>query len=150
MAPNHKMTQHSVHVVLQCHVTNKNHYISFTRVPMATKLDTMVTYLERLLTKKSFYGLITWSCKVTWQKNSLYLYYKSAYGKQTWQNHDFVWWAATYNNKWPFDHAALWDTRLSYMRRFSIQTLKSSPTSCLNSIEQFPKFQSDDVNNFSP
>ena len=62
------MTQHSVHVVLQCHVTNKNHYISSTKVPMATKLDRMVTYFERLLTIKSFYALITWSCKVTWQK----------------------------------------------------------------------------------
>ena len=62
------MTQHSVHVVLQCHVTNKNHYISSTKVSMATKLDRMVTYFERLLTIKSFYALITWSCKVTWQK----------------------------------------------------------------------------------
>ena len=68
MAPNHKMTQHSVHVVLQCHVTNKNHYISSTRVLMATKLDRMVTHFERLLIIKSFYALITWSCKVTWQK----------------------------------------------------------------------------------
>ena len=66
------MTQHSVHVVLQCHVTNKNHYISSTRVPMATKLDRMVTYFERLLTIKSFYALITWSCKVT-KKKILYI-----------------------------------------------------------------------------
>ena len=119
MAPNLKITKHSVHVVLQCHVTDKNHYISSTTVPMATKLDRMVTYFERLLTIKSFYVLITWSCKVTWQKNILYIFYKSAYGKQTWQNLDFVWWAPTYNNTWTFDHAALWDTRFTYMRRFS-------------------------------
>ena len=66
MAPNHKMTQHSVHVVLQCHLANKNHYISSTRV------DSMVTYFERLLTIKSFYALITWSCKVT-KKKILYI-----------------------------------------------------------------------------
>ena len=124
MAPNHKMTQYSVHVVLQCHLANKNHYISSTRV------DSMVTYFERLLTIKSFYALITWSCKVTWQKNYLYLYYKSAYRKQTWQNLEFAWWAPTYNNTWPFDHAALWDTRFTYLRKFSTQTLKSPPTSC--------------------
>ena len=76
MAPYHKVTHHSVHVVLQSHVTNKNH-ISSTRVPMATKLGKMGTYFERLLTIKSFYALITWSCKVTWQKNPLYLYYIS-------------------------------------------------------------------------
>ena len=52
-----------------CNVTwQTNHYISSTRVPMATKRDRMVTYFERLLTIKSFYALITWSCKVTWQK----------------------------------------------------------------------------------
>ena len=60
------MTQHSVHVVLQCHLANKNHYISSTRV------DSMVTYFERLLTIKSFYALITWSCKVT-KKKILYI-----------------------------------------------------------------------------
>ena len=39
---------------------------------MATKLDRMVTYFERLLTIKSFYALITWSCKVT-KKKILYI-----------------------------------------------------------------------------
>ena len=31
------------HVVLQGYVTNKNHYISNTRVPMVTKFGRMVT-----------------------------------------------------------------------------------------------------------
>ena len=48
-APNHKVTQRPDHVVLQCHVTNENHYISTTRVPMATKLGRMVTCLDGLL-----------------------------------------------------------------------------------------------------
>ena len=72
MAPNHKMTQHCVHVVLLYHVTNKNHYISSTRVPMATKLDRMETYFERLLTISHF-TLCTWFCKVTWQKKFLFM-----------------------------------------------------------------------------
>ena len=97
---------------------------------MATKLGRMMTYFERLLTIKSFYALITWSCKVTWQKNPLYLYCKSAYGKETWQNDDFAWWAPNYNVTWPFDHVAFWDTMFTYRTRFNTQTLKSWPTSC--------------------
>ena len=42
-APNHEVIQRFDHVVLQGHVTKKNHYISPTRVPMATKLDSMIT-----------------------------------------------------------------------------------------------------------
>ena len=36
----------SDHVVLQCDVTNQNHYTSITRVPLATRLDRMVKYLH--------------------------------------------------------------------------------------------------------
>ena len=79
MAPNQKVRKHSVLVVLQSHVTNKNHYISSTRVPMPTKLDRMVTYFVRILTIKSFYALITCSCKVTKQKKSLYIHNQSVY-----------------------------------------------------------------------
>ena len=34
------------HVVLKGHVTNENHYIFPTKVPMANKLGKMVTYLD--------------------------------------------------------------------------------------------------------
>ena len=37
------------HVVFQSHVTNKSHYISTIRVPMTTKLDRMISYLDGLL-----------------------------------------------------------------------------------------------------
>ena len=70
-APNNKATQRPDHVVFQSHVINENHYISTTRVPMATKLSRMVTYFERVLTIKPFYALITWSCKVTWQAKTI-------------------------------------------------------------------------------
>ena len=38
---------------------------------MANKLGTIVTYVEGLLTIKSFNGLIKWPCKVTWQTETI-------------------------------------------------------------------------------
>ena len=46
-------------VVLKGHLTNKNHYISTTRVPMATKFGRMVALLEELLPMKSHDFLIS-------------------------------------------------------------------------------------------
>ena len=66
-APTHKVTWGPGHVVVQSHVTNKNHYISTTRVPMATKLGRMVAHLDGLLQIKKHEPLITWSCEITWQ-----------------------------------------------------------------------------------
>ena len=69
---------------------------------MATKLGGMVTYSEKLLTIKF------WSRGLASSRDkqiSFYLYYKSAYDNQTW-NDNFPWWAPTYVT-WPFDHAAL-------------------------------------------
>ena len=40
---------------------------STTTVPMATKLDRMVTYLDGLLHIKLHDRLIRWSCDITWQ-----------------------------------------------------------------------------------
>ena len=104
-----------------------NYYFSTITVPMATKMGRIVTYLEGLLTVYLF-----WSCGLARSHDKQipsYLYCKSAYGKQTWQNDDFPWGATTYNVTWSFDHVTLWDTR------FSTQTLKSSLTSC--SIRRF-------------
>ena len=52
------------HVVLQDHVTNKNHCISITRVPMATKLGRMMTSLDGLLPIMPHDPLITWPCEI--------------------------------------------------------------------------------------
>ena len=50
----------------QGHVTIKHPYSSTTRVPVASKLWRMMTYLDGLLTPiKSHYLLITWSYKIT-------------------------------------------------------------------------------------
>ena len=50
-------------MVLQGHVTSKNHDISTTRVPIATKLGRMITYLDGLLPIKSCDPLITCPCE---------------------------------------------------------------------------------------
>ena len=51
-------------MVLQCHVANKNHYISITRVSMATKLGRMIASLDGLLPIMSHDPLITWPCEI--------------------------------------------------------------------------------------
>ena len=51
-------------MVLQCHVANKNHPISITRVSMTTKLGRMITSLDWLLPIMSHDPLITWPCEI--------------------------------------------------------------------------------------
>ena len=87
-------------------------YKVITTISIATKPARMVIYLDRLLIIKSYKVLIMWSCKVTWQTKTI----KSLLQECLWQPN--------------FDHMALWGTRFTYSRRFSTQTLKSSPTSC--------------------
>ena len=55
---------------LQDHVTNENHYISFTRVVMSTKLSRMINYLDGLLLRNAQDPLITLD-----KLKSLYLQY---------------------------------------------------------------------------
>ena len=59
-----KVIQSFNHVVLQDHMTNKSHYISITRVLMATKLDRMMNFLDGLLPIMSYDPFITWFCKI--------------------------------------------------------------------------------------
>ena len=49
-------------MVLQDHVTNKNHYISNNTVPMATKPGRVVTYIKWLQPIDLLDPLVTWSC----------------------------------------------------------------------------------------
>ena len=71
------------------HVTNQNYYVSTTTVPMATKIDWMVTYFERL----PFINIVKpWSSGVTSSRYKLklsYLHYHSAYGQKTWHDGDW-------------------------------------------------------------
>ena len=52
------------------HVTKLYNIFTTTEL-MANKLGTIVTYVEGLLTIKSFNGLIKWPCKVTWQTETI-------------------------------------------------------------------------------
>ena len=52
------------HMILKSHVANKIHYTSIIRVPIVTKLDRMITYLDELLPIKSHDPLITWPCEI--------------------------------------------------------------------------------------
>ena len=51
-------------MVLQVHVTNKNHHISITRVSIATKLGRMIASLVGLLPIMSHDPLITWHWEI--------------------------------------------------------------------------------------
>ena len=63
-APTFKFKRLFDHMILQDRATN---YIFIIKVPMATRLGRMVTYLRRLLPIKSHDPLNTWSCKIAWQ-----------------------------------------------------------------------------------
>ena len=66
-ATTYKVTWPRDRVVFGDHVTKQNHYIPTTTLPMVTKLDRVVHYLEALLSKIWRDSWITWSSKITWQ-----------------------------------------------------------------------------------
>ena len=55
---------------------------------MVTKIDMIVTYLDRSPPIKLLNPLIMWSCEIPWQTKNIYLNYYSLYGHQTWQGND--------------------------------------------------------------
>ena len=83
-------------------------------MPMATQLGRMMTYLEGLLTIKSYSPLITWSCIVTWQTRILYLRCQTAHSHQTWQDGNLPWSAPTHKVSWLFDCVILRDHATNY------------------------------------
>ena len=58
-------------ITRSCKITRQT-YISSNTVPMGTKLDRVVTYLKRFLTKKSTDSCVAWSCEITWQFNIIF------------------------------------------------------------------------------
>ena len=64
--------------------------ISTTRVPVATKLERMVTYLEGLLTTESLFTLVTWSYKFAFLTKAIISRLQK---RQTWANNNLPWWA---------------------------------------------------------
>ena len=76
-APNRKVKKCFDNMVLQGHVTNKNHYISTIRVPMTTKLSRRITYFHGLLP----IGILDFFYMIL---KPLYLQYPCAYSHETW------------------------------------------------------------------
>ena len=66
------------------YVTNQNHYISNTTVPMATRPGSTVIYLEQLSSSISYPTLWSRGFAISREKlKPLYLYYYSVYDLQT-------------------------------------------------------------------
>ena len=81
-----------------------------TRVPMVTKRDRMVTYLDRLLSIKSYEALILRDRARSRDKlKPLYLNYYSAYDHQTCQSGNLPWGGRIVIVTWPFTHVVLLD-----------------------------------------
>ena len=65
-------------------------------MPIAAKLDHMLTYLDGVLPLKSHDTLIMWSSKSGDKLEPLNLHYHSAYDYQAWQDGDLHWGAPTH------------------------------------------------------
>ena len=98
-APNNKV------MTLWSHELPRSH----ENLHMATKLGSMVTYLEGNLTIKLYYALITWSCKVTWQTKIIISPLPECLWLTTRRDNNLLRWAPTYKVTWPFDYMVLWD-----------------------------------------
>ena len=53
-------------------MTNSNHYIFTTTVPMVTKPEKLVTCHEGLLPIMILHPLVTWFCKIMWQTKTIF------------------------------------------------------------------------------
>ena len=95
---------------------------------MATKRDRMVTHLERLLTIKSFYTLITWSCKVTWQTKIIIYPQPECLWLQTWQNDKLLGWVPTYS------HINFWSRGLAKIRWQTKTIISPLPVSMVDKL----------------
>ena len=96
-APTQNFTWSFNHVAFWDDVTNHNCYNLTTTVPLATKLDRMVIYLEGLLILfiKPFNALITWSYKVTRQTKIIIFPLPEIQWRPNLQDDNLPWWAAT-------------------------------------------------------
>ena len=106
--PAYDVTWSFDHVVLQNHMTIKRHYISTIIVLMATKTETMINYLEELLSIKSHDPLITWYIGITWKTKIII----SSLPHCIWPSNLASWWlpiseASTHNVTPFFDLAVL-------------------------------------------
>ena len=141
----HKVTWTFDYVVLRNHLTKLNHYIPTTTVPMGSKFDRMLTYLQRLPPIKWLKPLVMWSCKIT-RKSKIII---SPLPKSLWPLNLKGWWVTSrllwyshmnFNLVSLLNYMTIWRIYISTFtrfvtttlgmvlntrRRFSTQTLKS-------------------------
>ena len=83
--------------------------ISTLTLPMATKLGRIMTYLERLLARKSHVPLVMWSCKMTRQTKIII----SPQPQCLWPRNLSWWWlrlrGSIFSVTWLLNHVVLWD-----------------------------------------
>ena len=83
--------------------------ISTLTLPMATKLGRIMTYLERLLARKSHVPLVMWSCKMTRQTKIII----SPQPQCLWPRNLSWWWlrlrGSIFSFTWLLNHVVLWD-----------------------------------------
>ena len=118
---------------------------------MVTRIIRVVTCCKELLSINSHDSSLRWTCEVTRKSNTLYLHLQKTHGHHTRWSVDLQWEASIFKyiynflitwTKW--DHLTIWKTYifsitwpmvckpgrvLTYGRRFSVQALKSWPTS---------------------
>ena len=104
-ASNHSVTRPLCHVVLPGHVADfKRLYVHYL---MATKLSSMVTYLDCILPIKPDDDIITWFCEITWQTKNII----SLLPQWLWPQNLAVWWL-TLSNFYPKRHMTVWSSGL--------------------------------------
>ena len=103
----HKVTRPFDYMVLQCHVTNKNHYISTTTVSTTITLGRVVTCFEGLRSIKSRAFQVKWSCNMTRQTKTIVFSLPQCM------------WSLNVAGRWlnmggfyPWSHMTLWSPRM--------------------------------------
>ena len=110
--PTHKVTWPFYHVIFRDNVAKRNHYISTTTVPIATKFGSMMgLLLEGLLNVKSHDSLITWFCEIPWQtKNVVFPILQCLVSP------NLVGWWHKLRSSYPESHLMLWTRGLARLR----------------------------------
>ena len=99
------------HVVYQGLMTNKNHYISITKVIMVTKPGKMATDLDGLRSIKLHEYLIMWSYRSTWQTKTVIFLLP----RYLWPP-NLAEWSLTLRDSKPWSHIMLWSRRFERSR----------------------------------
>ena len=111
LASTHKVTQTYGHGDFQDHVTNQNHDVSTTAMPIAPKLGRMITYLDGRPPIKSNESLITWFFYIVLKTKSI----MSAPRLYLWPQNMASWWL-TLRGSHPDSHMTFLSSSLARWR----------------------------------